>query len=351
MVVFSEAEIESCIVHGAGNQAREEELYLSEEPLALDDSLTDALHRFFFKPFKAEQHFYKFTHETGSPDENELFAAAKKVFDDPAAFQEVSKLAARRLYECSEDRPQIKSGECCVVLFDNLIVEGEPVQGLGIFKVERKNTFLEVNRGENRLIFDPREGINVNKCDKSCIIFNTEEDSGFRLLLSDQNQYDAKYWPEQFLNAAPDTNESYFTDKTFEAVNSFASEMVEHNDASPAKMEMLDRTAKYFDDKESFNMDNFVEEVIQTDSYKEKFKDYKKNFDEENKIPEMDEFQIDRNTAKKSKKKLNNTIKLDGQIQIKLNFDNENQVDHYLEKGYDAQKEMHFYKVYFREED
>ena len=43
-------------------------------------------------------------------------------------------------------------------------------------------------------------------------------------------------------------------------------------------------------------------------------------------------------------------FKLDTNIQIKLDVDAPDASAEYLERGYDAEKKMHFYKVFFNEE-
>ena len=349
MVVFSESVITKCIIHSVGNQNESNNLFLSDHNLTLDDEKEELLHKFFLKPFKTNESFHKFSHSSNDLNRNDVYFHVKSIFENVDSFTGNSKEIAKTLHEKST-HPAIKNGDCCIVFFQDVVIEGEPVNAIGIFKFERKDTFLKFIKNSGSYNSEIHEGFHIDKSDKGCIIFETEKDSGYRVLLCDHNNYDAQYWPKEFLGVKPDTNESFFTGKTFEAVNSFAKEMVEHHDTAPSKMEMLDRTAKYFDTKDSFKMDDFVEEVIQTDEYKEKFKSFKKDYDIENEMPEMPEFKIDKPTSKKAVQKLNNTIKLDGQIQIKLNFNNENQVNHYLEKGFDEKKQMNYYKVYYREE-
>jgi hypothetical protein len=351
MVVFSEAELLKCIVHKVGNKSRNESLFTSERSLELTEDILDSLHKYFFKPFKKQQDFYKFTHNSGDTSRNDLFHYCDMLFHDQSKFEEISMQIARHLFE-QGTHPQIKTGECCVAYFDNMVIEGEPVEAVGIFKNESKDQFLKIVDGHSQINLKPDEGINTNKLDKGCIIFNTEKDSGFRLLTIDANAYDTQYWNEKFLQVVPDATDSFYTSKTFEMVNSFANELVNEEEAPQERIQMLDRTVKYFEEKEKFDVDDFVDEVIQTDAYKEQFKDYKQKFQEDNHFEPREEesFQIDEKRVKESKKQIKSTIKLDGQIQIKLNFNNESQVDHYLERGYDNEKQMNFYKVYFREE-
>ena len=50
---------------------------------------------------------------------------------------------------------------------------------------------------------------------------------------------------------------------------------------------------------------------------------------------------------KKQKQKIKTEIKLDTNIQIKLDVDAPDASAEYLERGYDDVKKMHFYKVFF----
>lgn len=55
--------------------------------------------------------------------------------------------------------------------------------------------------------------------------------------------------------------------------------------------------------------------------------------------------------VKKQKKRIKTDIKLDTNIQIKLDIDAPDAAEEYLEKGYDEERKMQYYKVYFNEED
>jgi len=53
---------------------------------------------------------------------------------------------------------------------------------------------------------------------------------------------------------------------------------------------------------------------------------------------------------KKEKSKIKSIIKLDTNIEIKLDVDAPDAASEYLERGYDEEKKMKYYKVYFNEE-
>ena len=61
-------------------------------------------------------------------------------------------------------------------------------------------------------------------------------------------------------------------------------------------------------------------------------------------------FNIEQTTLKKEKKKIKSEILLDTMIQIKIDPNEIDTVKENLERGYDEEKKMHFYKVFFNEE-
>ncbi len=63
------------------------------------------------------------------------------------------------------------------------------------------------------------------------------------------------------------------------------------------------------------------------------------------------QFPISEAVVKKQKRAFKTEIKLDTNIQIKIDIDAPDAAEEYLEKGYDEEKKMKYYKVYFNEED
>ena len=62
------------------------------------------------------------------------------------------------------------------------------------------------------------------------------------------------------------------------------------------------------------------------------------------------QFDVSDIVLKKQKSKLKTEIKLDTHIQIKLDIDAPDAAEEYIEKGFDEEKNMKFYKVYYNEE-
>ena len=63
-----------------------------------------------------------------------------------------------------------------------------------------------------------------------------------------------------------------------------------------------------------------------------------------------DAFSISTPVVQKQKKTIKNEIKLDTNIQIKIAVNDADSTHKFIEQGYDHEKEMHFYKVYYNNE-
>ena len=89
---------------------------------------------------------------------------------------------------------------------------------------------------------------------------------------------------------------------------------------------------------------------IEEDKYKSLFDDYKKDFEDDNDVLIRNQFDMSEAVLNKEKKKIKTDIKLDTHIQIKLDIDAPDASTEYLERGYDEDKKMHYYKVFFNTE-
>ena len=99
------------------------------------------------------------------------------------------------------------------------------------------------------------------------------------------------------------------------------------------------------------NVERFKDELFEEDKYKKEFDTYKKEFEGEQNLVIRNQFDVAEAVVTKEKRKIKTDIKLDTNIQIKLDIDAPDASAEYLERGYDNEKKMHYYKVYFNAED
>jgi len=125
--------------------------------------------------------------------------------------------------------------------------------------------------------------------------------------------------------------------------------LVEEND-SYAQKDFLNQTIRVFNDNLFITKEIIEEELLEPFEIKEKFAEYKENYKLANQVELEESFTISPETLKKEKKKIKSEISLDTRIQIKIDVDEIDTVKENIERGFDDEKKMHFYKVYFNEE-
>jgi len=98
-------------------------------------------------------------------------------------------------------------------------------------------------------------------------------------------------------------------------------------------------------------LDNdFKQTIFEDEVLKEEFANFKTEYENDHGIVMSETFDISPVVLKKQKQQIKNFIKLDTNIQIKLDFRNPDSSKQFLEKGFDEEKDMYYYKVYFNEE-
>lgn len=349
MISFFEASLDLLSVHRVGNKVQDEFYILSEQPLNIaDEVLRSLLIKYFLSPFEKANEVYRFTHSSGDLNLNELFHFSSLMFSDEVSFHGLSENIAKYLYE-SSNHPKIKAGELYIASFKGLQLEGELLDAIGIFKSENKESYLKVSPEQGGFALNYEEdAINIQKLDKGCLIFNTEKEEGYRVMLIDQtNRSDTAYWKDDFLQLKI-RNDSYNKTSTTLGVykNFITSKIDDEFEISKAdKIDLLNRSMKYFKEKDSFDLDEFSEEVIENPKAIESFKKFSREYNEEFDAGIDQPFDISGAAVKKQSRVFKNVLKLDKNFHIYIHGNKE-----LIEKGFDDDKSMNYYKVYFREE-
>ena len=343
MLDFSEAVLSNLSIHQVGNKSNEEGLIISEQEVPINGTIAPLLTTYFTKPFKPQE-FYNFSHETDL-NLNEVYSYVKSIFNDKTSLQMQSIHLAKHLYEES-NHPNIKAGELYVAYFDNCYLHDELTEVIGIFKSEQKETFLKVFPEGKSFTVSRDDGININKLDKGCLIFNENPEVGYKLLLVDNTNKgeDAKYWREFFLNVKPQEDNFFHTKNYLQMCKSFA------NDAFPEadkidQMSMVQESANFFKEEDVFDKANFHEKVLQEPELIEAFEDFKGDYQEKNKMKIYDEFDINSDAVNKMKRVFKSVIKLDKNFHVYVHGNR-----NYIKKGFDEESNMNFYQLFFKDE-
>jgi len=349
MISFFEASLAELSIHRIGNKSEDEFYVLSEKSIAIRDiTLSNLLQQYFLSPYAKVNEVYRFIHPNGDLNLNEAYHFAAEIFENGETFHENSKQLAKYLYDVS-GHPKIKSGELYVAYFENVQIEGELHDAIGIFKSETKESYLKVFPEQDGFgLTYEQEAININKLDKGCLIFNADKEEGFKVAVIDQRSAEAVYWKDEFLKLKIRNDSFNQTAGVLGVYKSFVTEKLDEEfEISKAdKIDLLNKSLKYFKEKESFDLEEFSNEVIGNTEGIESFKSYKKSFEEEFDQPIPDSFDISGAAVKKQARAYKSVLKLDKNFHIYIHGDKE-----LIEKGFDDDKSMNYYKVFFREEE
>jgi len=342
MFNLQDIQIDNVITHYIGSKAEDEGTRTSDSELEADDNTLDVLKQYFLNPFKPEEYFHLDKDET-------MYSHINEIFKDKEKFVEKSVSISNYLYQESE-HPKIKAGELYIVYFSNGIIDGEVVDTIGIFKSESKDTFLRVKSFSGGFDIVPETGVNVNKLDKGCLIFNTEADQGYLVSIVDSSGKgaDAQYWRNSFLHLKPRRDDYYKTRSYLDMCKSFVVEQApkEFEVTKADQADFLNKSANFFKSNQEFDLQSFTQEVIPQPEIAESFKEYKKQYETEKDVKLEEEFSISLPAVKKQAKIFKNVIKLDKNFHIYVHGNRE-----FIVKGFDEATGMHYYQLYFKEEE
>lgn len=347
MTGIDSVQLQQVIVHKVGNPSRGEDLKLSVNPLTLNDEIVRGLlNRYFLSAFNENEH-YHFTH-LSDVQMNEVYNYVKGIFEEPDHFVQQSVLLAQYLYSKST-HVKVKEGELYVVLFNDVPFEGEQVRAVGIFKSETKETFLKVFQHGQSWEVIQEEGVNINKLDKGCLVFNTNLEDGYKVCVVDNTnkQNDAQYWVTDFLQVQPYADSYHHTDKYLSLCKNFiTNEYPEKFEVSKSdQIDLLNRSMEYFKTKEQFNMQEFASEVIHHQEVVDTFMDYKRNFESSRNFEIEDGFDINLSAVKKQQRVFKTVLKLDKNFHIYIHGRRD-----LIEKGVDEMSGKKYYKLFYDEE-
>lgn len=348
MIKRTRAEISKCIIHKVANKYNSGSNSFSEDTIRFDEDSYQLMLPFLLKPFANATQSFRFSHHA-DVRLNEMNSYTSSVFKDEATFIENSKNIVNHLYEQSNSA-QIKKGDVIVVLIEGIEYRDVLTEAIGVFKVENKIDFFQTYLEEGSFDVAVQQGIGTKKIDKGCLILNTTDAEGTVVLSVDNNNYDAQYWIKNFLSVKFADDKNQHTQSYLELCKEFSEEVIKPEFGKQEQGQFLANTVDYFKENEMVSVEAFKDELFEEDKHKGMFDDYKKHFETLNEVLIRNNFEVSDVVLKKEKKKIKTSIKLDTNIEIKLDIDAPDAASEYLERGFDEEKKMKYYKVYFNEE-
>jgi 37-kD nucleoid-associated bacterial protein len=347
-ISISEAILHKITVHYVGNKGNGNELVTSKKQLQLSKEEKLLLKTSFLSQFSLDSDKYAF-HHPSSLNYNEVYNYCLESLAEGATFQKNSVNIAKHLFE-STIHPKIKPGELYVCYFENCLVNGAYVDAIGIYKTESRQHFIDLTKEDNDFSIVLREGVEITKYDKACLVFPTNAEQGFDVLIYDSNKKgeEAVFWRETFLNVVPQATEFHQTNQFMGIARQFIAKQLpqEFQLEKTEQIDLLNKSVEYFRANETFDKKKFEKEVFDDPGMIRSFKMFETNYAEENDIDLQDRFDISAQAVKKQARVFKSVLKLDKNFHVYIHGDKS-----LIEKGYDERTGKSFYKIYFDEEN
>lgn len=342
MITYSTALIKEMIVHFVGNPSQDEPLTISETELEINDNKHEVFLDYLLKYFKPEAYFHF------APG-NLVYDAINTIFKSSGEFIKATDQIASHLYDVSA-HPKILSGDLFVAHIEKVNVNNEFYDAVVLLKAEQEDKFLQVEWAGNQSSVSFSEAYRLERVDKACLILSAEPADGYRVLVIDKtngNNAEAQYWVDAFLELEAVEDSYHHTQQYMNLTRDFVKEqMPEDFQVNAAEqIALLNRTSKFFKEKDAFEFNNFADEVLKQPEVVSAFRKFTDNYNEDGDHSVTEAFDINQTAVKKHAGMFKSILKLDKNFHVYVHGNRQ-----LIEKGFDDEKGMSFYKLYFSSE-
>lgn len=334
MIDFSNAQIEKMAVARVGKK-RNYDGVSAPTVTTPNQVLEELLLGFFAKTFQTRADYFYF--DTDAP----VYETIRSKQQDLA---ELGNNLALQLYENS-DYKNVNAGEFFTFKFNNIDFEGQLVEAIGVWKVNSKEYAIK-SESQSAMFFVKEEMCISLKPSAMALVLLIEESEGYRVLALDMvsKKNERSFWMDAFLRLKPLEDEYFNTVRHIDCAANF----LENKGLGLNKADIVDvknRIALYFKEFEIYETKFFADRIFD-EEIAEKFVEYRKEYGELYGIELQDRFTISTQAVKKEIGVLKNQIKLDKNFSLSLKSRRD-----LLERGFDEDKGMKFYKIYFENEE
>lgn len=344
MIEFSALEITGISAHQVGNKLKDEKLELSDQGISMSDSDTkNHLLSYFLSPFESNE-IYNFSHASNI-ELNEVYSYVKKIFTNPDSLHQCSIDISKHLFEKST-HPKVEGGEFFVCLFENCILDGETSNAVGLFKSEMKDVFLTFNTEKGDFGIKHESGVNIEKLDKGCLIFNMEAENGYKVCVIDNKSKSTQFWKNDFLNITPAADNYHSTKRFLSMTKEYVTKQVPNDlDLNSAdKIDLLNRSVDYFKSNDAFDKNDFERNVLGDEKLIKSFEEFGEKYNADSKGKPPKNFEISSTALKKQERYFKKVLKLDKNFHIYIHGDR-----HLIEQGTESNGKK-YYKIYYDNE-
>ena len=337
---FSGAQFQKMCVHRIGNSYMEDGCYMSSDLQVCTDEEEQAFMMLFLRRVSRDK-FYNLDMAES------VYNLVSKMFTDTDNFVGYSVKLGSLLYAASK-HPSIVSGEMYIVYMQDVIIEDEQVDAIGIYRTEKKERFIETAEyGDVKPKL--KSGKGLDNIDKGCLIFNTDKELGYKCCIIDESskkKNSASYWIEDFLHANPSNDDYSVTKTTLKAAKDWVEYCVqEGNMENVDAIVTMNNISEFFNQHTVFDPKKVEAEIFGGDTeMTQSFFDFVGN-ETLGEVHPDNSFHISESAVKEERKFFKSVLKLDRNFSVYIHGNR-----NFIEKCFDPEKNMNYYKLYYASE-
>ena len=346
-MLIDSAQLSALSIHGIGNRTLEKPLVISQDPVDINDSdMKNTLTEWMLSHFKL-QIFHNFTYGSDDLEKHPVYSAVATIFNNPTVLHHFSAEIARHLFD-KTGHPNIKDGYLYVAYFQDVVVEDEMMDAIGIFKTEGDDEFISTNKTETGYVLSSDQGTYTGRLDKGCLVLNTDKENGYRVLVIDKvlPNGEAKFWKEKFLRVTEAQDDYYHTRQVMDMTKSFVESQLplELTVDRPDQIDLMNKSIEYFKSVPHYSEREFADEVFGDMDVTDAFSSFRSEYERANETEISTDLELNSNAVKKNARIFKSVIKLDRNFHIYIHGDRSQ-----VEKGVDEHGRK-YYCLYYDEE-
>ncbi len=227
------------------------------------------------------------------------------------------------------------------VSWDQFSVDEYSGRAIGFFFAREKNNFLNMHGADPMVL----QGLPMKKPEFGCLIFPDQMD-GFTTFMLDAAKADTggTSWSKVLFPFHQITDDAFHAKQFFKMCKAFSEDVIVKEQQQPKEKQVsfLSDSLKYASDNRAVNFENFKTEVLKEPTVIDAFDSFQEKYSEERQWNPPDQFAVTESVQNQAKKFVKSVIKLDKNFHIYVHGNKER-----LEKGFDKDKKLHFYTLWF----
>lgn len=245
---------------------------------------------------------------------------------------------AEKLPACDEDACWF------TVAWENFILDEYEGKALGFFFSNERKSFLANTETEAIVL----KGLPLSKPEYAAL-FIPENDSSWKLFVSEPGGQTALRtpWTLSLFPFQPCYQDSFHAKQFFQMCKSFSEDVLvkEKKNNREEQVAFLSESADYAAKKNEINFENFKADVLKEPGLVDAFEGYQEKYTASKGWNPPDQFAMTDVDQKQIRKFVKSVIKLDKNFHIYVHGNKER-----IERGFDEQKKLHYYTLWFDSE-